>query len=105
MVVPEENLVGPLNGGWQVMLSGIELERTIMSGGYVGVAQSTLDDARRVLAPSASSSGDPWGRSRRCPTSWPISRPRSTPSRLLAYRAAWLLANGRPAPAKAPWPS
>ena len=30
---------------WKVMLSNLELERVLMSGGYVGVAQSTLDEA------------------------------------------------------------
>lgn len=45
VVVPKENLVGEQGQGWAVMLSNLELERVLMSGGYVGVAQATLDEA------------------------------------------------------------
>jgi alkylation response protein AidB-like acyl-CoA dehydrogenase len=43
VVVPKRDLVGPLNEGWRVMLSNLELERILLSAGYVGAAQSTLD--------------------------------------------------------------
>src|SRR5690606_32197837 len=42
VVVPKDRLVGPLHDGWRVMLSGIDLERVLISGGYVGAAQSTV---------------------------------------------------------------
>ncbi len=43
--VPKANLVGPLNGGWQVLLSGLDVEKILMSAAYVGTAQATLDEA------------------------------------------------------------
>ena len=43
VVVPGEALVGALNDGWRVMLSSLELERIVLSAGYVGAAQSTVD--------------------------------------------------------------
>jgi alkylation response protein AidB-like acyl-CoA dehydrogenase len=43
--VPKDNLIGPVDGGWEVMLSGLDLERVLISGGYVGAAQATLDEA------------------------------------------------------------
>jgi alkylation response protein AidB-like acyl-CoA dehydrogenase len=43
VVVPHDALVGELHDGWRVMLSSLELERIVLSAGYVGAAQSTLD--------------------------------------------------------------
>src|SRR4051812_35026537 len=40
--VPKDKLVGPQDGGWKVMLSNLELEKVLISGGYLGAAQSTL---------------------------------------------------------------
>jgi alkylation response protein AidB-like acyl-CoA dehydrogenase len=45
VIVPKESLVGEQDQGWRVMLSNLELERVLMSGAYVGVAQATLDEA------------------------------------------------------------
>ena len=61
--VPKDNLIGPLHGGWDLMLSGLELERVLISGGYVGAAQATVDEtlayakaAPRVRAARSASS-------------------------------------------------
>src|SRR5262245_47315385 len=43
--VSRSDLVGGLNDGWAVMMSGVEYERVVMSAAYVGVAQATLDEA------------------------------------------------------------
>jgi alkylation response protein AidB-like acyl-CoA dehydrogenase len=43
VVLPRDALVGALHDGWRVMLSSLELERIVLSAGYVGAAQSTLD--------------------------------------------------------------
>lgn len=45
VVVPASNLVGRLNQGWDILLSGLQLERVLICAGYVGAAQSTLDEA------------------------------------------------------------
>ncbi|WP_445355197.1 isovaleryl-CoA dehydrogenase [Microbulbifer sp. EKSA008] len=41
--VPEENTLGELNGGVRVLMSGLDYERTILSGGPVGIMQACLD--------------------------------------------------------------
>jgi alkylation response protein AidB-like acyl-CoA dehydrogenase len=93
VVVPRDNLVGPLNGGWKVMLSSLELERVLMSGAYVGVAQSTLDEAL-AYATERHQFGRPIG------TFQAIAHPLADlqteidSARLLSYRAAWMLAQG-----------
>jgi alkylation response protein AidB-like acyl-CoA dehydrogenase len=43
--VPTDALLGPLHGGWDVMLSGLRLERIVTSGAYVGNAQAVVDEA------------------------------------------------------------
>ena len=82
--------------GWKVMLSSLELERVLMSGGYVGAAQATLDEAlayskerQRVRPPDRA-------RSRPSRTRMADLQTEIDAARLLAYRAAWLLAQ-RPA--------
>jgi isovaleryl-CoA dehydrogenase len=41
--VPEENILGQLNQGVQVLMSGLDYERTILTGGPVGIMQACLD--------------------------------------------------------------
>ena len=41
--VPEENVMGPLNGGVGVLMSGLDYERTVLSGGPLGIMQACLD--------------------------------------------------------------
>lgn len=41
--VPEENLMGPLNGGVGVLMSGLDYERAVLSGGPLGIMQACLD--------------------------------------------------------------
>ena len=66
VVVPRGALVGPLHEGWRVMLSSLELERIMLSAGYVGAAQSTLDLALSTRASESNSIG-PSVRSSRWP--------------------------------------
>lgn len=93
--VPRSRLVGPLDGGWQVMLSNLELERVLLSGAYVGVAQATLDEAL-AYAKTRRQFARPIG------TFQAIAHPLADlqveidSARLLTHRAAWLLARGRP---------
>ena len=42
--VPKENLIGPLNGGFPLLMAGLDLEKTVMAAAYTGVAQSTMDE-------------------------------------------------------------
>lgn len=41
--VPEENILGPLNGGAGVLMSGLDLERLVLSGGPLGLMQAAMD--------------------------------------------------------------
>jgi isovaleryl-CoA dehydrogenase len=41
--VPEENLIGPLNSGVEVLMSGLDYERSVLAAGSTGIAQACLD--------------------------------------------------------------
>jgi isovaleryl-CoA dehydrogenase len=41
--VPEENIMGPLNGGVKVLMSGLDYERTVLAGIQLGIMQACLD--------------------------------------------------------------
>lgn len=41
--VPEENILGKLNEGVKVLMSGLDYERVVLSGGPIGVMQSCMD--------------------------------------------------------------
>ncbi|KAI1794662.1 acyl-CoA dehydrogenase NM domain-like protein [Ganoderma leucocontextum] len=43
--VPEENVLGPVNGGAKVLMSGLDLERLVLSGGPLGLMQAAFDYA------------------------------------------------------------
>tara|TARA_A100001037_G_C15088523_1_gene607871 strand:+ start:209 stop:1372 length:1164 start_codon:yes stop_codon:yes gene_type:complete len=42
-LVPEENVLGALGEGVKVLMSGLDYERTVLSGGPVGIMQACLD--------------------------------------------------------------
>ncbi|WP_330925384.1 isovaleryl-CoA dehydrogenase [Candidatus Sororendozoicomonas aggregata] len=41
--VPEENILGTLNGGVKVLMSGLDYERVVLAGGPTGIMQACLD--------------------------------------------------------------
>ena len=41
--IPEENILGPVNGGVGVLMSGLDYERTVLAGGPLGIMQACLD--------------------------------------------------------------
>jgi isovaleryl-CoA dehydrogenase len=41
--VPEENVMGPVNGGVGVLMSGLDYERTVLAGIQLGLMQACLD--------------------------------------------------------------
>lgn len=43
--VPEENILGQLNGGVKVLMSGLDYERAVLSGGPLGIMQAVMDMA------------------------------------------------------------
>ncbi len=42
-IVPEENVMGPIGKGVQILMSGLDYERTVLSGGPLGIMQAALD--------------------------------------------------------------
>ena len=42
--VPEENILGGLNMGAKVLMSGLDYERAVLSGGPLGIMQSVMDN-------------------------------------------------------------
>ncbi|WP_410612327.1 acyl-CoA dehydrogenase family protein [Amycolatopsis sp. lyj-109] len=95
VVVPKENLVGPAGEGWKVMLSNIELEKVIITGGYLGAAQATLDEMLE-FARTRQAFGRPVGTFQAIAHAIADLQTEIDSARLLAYRAAWLLAQGKP---------
>jgi isovaleryl-CoA dehydrogenase len=41
--VPAENILGELNGGVKVLMSGLDYERVVLAGGPVGIMQACMD--------------------------------------------------------------
>ncbi|MET3998969.1 isovaleryl-CoA dehydrogenase [Marinobacterium sp. MBR-109] len=41
--VPKENILGQLNGGVKVLMSGLDYERLVLSGGPLGIMQAAMD--------------------------------------------------------------
>ena len=41
--VPEENLMGPLNSGVEILMSGLDYERTVLAAGSTGIMQACMD--------------------------------------------------------------
>ena len=94
--VPKEHLIGPLNGGWKVLLSGLSLERVLISGGYVGAAQATLDEAL-AYAKTRHQFGRPIGEFQALTHALADMQTEIDAARLLVHRAAWMHDSGRDA--------
>jgi len=91
--VPKVQLIGPLHGGWDVLLSGLSLERVLISGGYVGAAQATLDEAL-AYARQRHQFGRPIGEFQALTHALADLQTEIDAARLLVQRAAWLQDRG-----------
>lgn len=94
VVVPKEHLVGVQDEAWTVMLSNLELERVLMSGGYVGAAQATLDEALSY-SKQRTAFGRAIGEFQSLAHGLADLQVDVDSARLLAYRAAWMLGQGK----------
>ena len=94
VVVPKEQLVGAQDEGWTVMLSNLELERVLMSGGYVGAAQATLDEALEY-SKQRTAFGRAIGKFQSLAHGLADLQVDIDSARLLAYRAAWMLGQAK----------
>jgi alkylation response protein AidB-like acyl-CoA dehydrogenase len=91
--VPKDRLVGLEDDGWQVMLSNLELEKVLISGGYLGAAQATLDDML-AYSKERKAFGRPIGEFQALAHAMADLQTEIDAARLLTYRAAWLLSQG-----------
>ncbi|MFC1859031.1 acyl-CoA dehydrogenase family protein [Thermodesulfobacteriota bacterium] len=91
--VPKENLVGELNGGWRLLLSGLDFERLFVCSTYIGAAQSAVDMALDH-AKNRVQFGRPIGTFQAIGHMLADMQTEVDCARLLTYRAAWMLDQG-----------
>ena len=93
--VPKENLIGPLNGGFRMLMSGLDLEKTVMAAAYTGVAQSTMDEML-TYAKERRQFDRPIGNFQALAHPMADLQTEIDAARLLAYRAAWMISANQP---------
>ncbi len=93
--VPKENLLGPLDGGWKILLKHLELERVANSATYVGTAQTVVNDASRY-AQQRIQFDRPIAQFQVIRHMLADMQALVDASRLLTYRAAWMVREGMP---------
>jgi alkylation response protein AidB-like acyl-CoA dehydrogenase len=93
VAVPADALLGPLHGGWGVLLSGLQLERLVTSAAYVGNAQTVVDEAL-AYAKEREQFGRRIGDFQVIAHTLADMATEVEAARWLTYRAAWLLDQG-----------
>ncbi|OGA37327.1 MAG: hypothetical protein A3G80_11660 [Betaproteobacteria bacterium RIFCSPLOWO2_12_FULL_62_13b] len=94
--VPADRLVGGENKGWECVLSGLQIERLSSTAGYCGGAQSVVDLALQY-AKERKQFGRPIGEFQSIAHMLADMQTEVDAARMLMWRAAWLLAQGRDA--------
>jgi alkylation response protein AidB-like acyl-CoA dehydrogenase len=94
--VSEERLVGGENNGWPVVLSGLQMERITSTSGYIGGMQAILDLALDY-AKERKQFGRPIGTNQVMAHLLADMQTELEASRLMMWRAAWMLASGKDA--------
>jgi alkylation response protein AidB-like acyl-CoA dehydrogenase len=94
--VGEQDLVGEVDGAWQILLSGLERERAMACAAYVGNAQTVVDQAL-AHAREREQFGRPIGDFQAIAHMLADMQTEVDAARLLTYRAAWLTSRGKPA--------
>jgi alkylation response protein AidB-like acyl-CoA dehydrogenase len=93
--IPVENLVGPENGGWRVLVSDLALERLIISAGFIGATFQVLEDTLGYVKERVQF-GRPVGAFQGVAHPLVDLFTRAEATRLLIYRGAELHDRGRP---------
>lgn len=94
--VPEERLIGGENNGWQVVLAGLQVERITSTSGYIGAMQAIVDMALDY-AKARKQFGRPIGTNQVIAHMLADMQTELEAARMLTWRAAWLLAQGKDA--------
>lgn len=100
VLVPRENLVGPLNGGWNVIVHHLAKERVAIAGTYIGNALGAVRDAVRY-AKERVQFDRPIGKFQTIKHMLAQMHAQVETARLMVYRAAALVDAGRDAVAEA----
>jgi alkylation response protein AidB-like acyl-CoA dehydrogenase len=93
VAVPRANLVGAPGEAWSMLMSGLDFEKVVMAAAYTGVAQATMDEMLQY-SQERHQFGRPIGTFQALAHGMADLQTDVDASRLLAYRAAWLLDNG-----------
>lgn len=93
--VPMGNLVGELNAGWKMLLSGLELERLYVCSTYIGSSQIVVNLALEH-AKQRVQFGRPIGTFQAIGHMLADMQTEVDAARLLVYRAAWMHSQGMP---------
>ena len=93
---PRSSLLGPLNGGWRLLGTFLEWERLCLSAARTGGAQAALEEAL-AWAKQREQFGQPIGKFQAVSHMLAEMAMLVDTSRLLVYRYAWLVGEGREA--------
>jgi alkylation response protein AidB-like acyl-CoA dehydrogenase len=88
--IPKKNLIGKLNGGWEVLVGHLELERLAGAAPNVGEAQCCLDDAI-AYAKQRIQFGKPISKNQGISHMLADLQAQLDAVRLLVYRSAWMI--------------
>jgi alkylation response protein AidB-like acyl-CoA dehydrogenase len=94
--ISDAQRIGAVNGGWNCMLSGLLFERIVTSAGYVGNAQTVVDEALKY-ARERRQFGRPIGEFQAIAHLLADMQTRVDAARMLMLRAAAKVAKGEPA--------
>ncbi len=94
--VPEEQLVGGENNGWNCVLSGLQIERLTSAAGYCGGAQAVVDLALQY-AKDRKQFGRPIGTFQAIAHMLADMQTEVEAARTMIWRAAWMIAAGQDA--------
>ena len=93
--VPRKNLIGNVNGGWEMLVSQLEIERIGVAASYVGNAQTAVSDALRY-AKERVQFGRAIGEFQVIKHMLADMQTYVDASRLMVYRVAWMASKGKP---------
>jgi alkylation response protein AidB-like acyl-CoA dehydrogenase len=94
--VPPDRLVGGENKGWEVVMSGLQVERAASCAGNVGAAQGVVDLALQY-AKDRKQFGRPIGTNQAMAHMLADMQTEVEAARTLMWRAAWLVSTGQDA--------
>jgi alkylation response protein AidB-like acyl-CoA dehydrogenase len=86
-------VIGQPGRGWELLLSGLDVEKVVMAAAYTGVAQATMDEMLHYSKERVQF-GRPIGTFQALAHAMADLQTDLDAGRLLAYRAAWMLDQG-----------